>query len=279
VLSSAGARSTPLAVFDQALTADAVFDGLAVEPPEAAPLACLVPDRTLSELLAWPLTGTPPRQLRNVRARLHAPTGTRDELAAGLRHAAGRTRDSERSAMLRRQARFLVASHDASRQWIEDAEAREQRRPPDLREWSPEWPVARSRAVSAALVGDPEPLRRFTAEGLSTDRGIDANLRYWAYWVGEIQATWTADAEMLAPQTYSGELLLRSLVAGLELAPYRELCAHTVWALLLRRPGLAEHPDLAARLRRAIEVTTSTPDTLSTAALGRLDQVAYRIGS
>lgn len=275
-LSAGGVRTSLLAVWDDALEADAMLDGRNGDGTH--PLAHVVPDRRLSELLAWPFTGSPPRQLDGTRARLHVPPATRDCLAASLRGATDNCRDGERSAMLRRQARFLVVSHPASREWIADAEAREQRRPADLREWSPEWPVARSHAVAAALGGDPEPLQRFARDGLSTDRGMQANLSYWAYWTGETGERWSSDADMLDPQPWSGELLLGSLARGLESAPYRELCAHSAWALLRARPRLGEHPDLASRLLRAIEQVKASPELLSREALARLDQIAYRIG-
>ncbi len=121
-------------------------------------------------------------------------------------------------------------------------------------------------------------MHRFAAEGLASDRGMEANLRYWAYWVGEIQPCWSADADMLTPQPYTGEHLVESLIASLAEAPYRELCAHSLWALLRLRPRLGDDPDRAARLSGMIETVTDTPGTLTTTALRRLDQIAYRIG-
>lgn len=277
-LAAAGARPALLAVWDRALTADSILAAVDAGDLTAHPLAYLVPDRTLSELVAWPISGAPPRQLDGHLVQLRVPADVRDHLAANLRRAAELAADEERSAMLRRQARFFVAGHPGSRQWIADADAGDRRRPADLRDWSPEWPVARSRAVSAALAGDPEPLERFVRDGLKTDRGMDANLRYWAYWVGEIPATWSADSDMLSAQPYTGELLMDSLIRGLETAPYRELCAYTVWALLRRRPRLADEPALTRRLSAAIDTVTSTAGAVSTDAVRRLNQVTYLIG-
>lgn len=70
---------------------------------------------------------------------------------------------------------------------------------------------------------------------------ISANLNYWAYWVGESSATWNTDSAMTRPaaSTWDGTSLLETLLRGIVHAPYRDLCAHTLWALLLlRRPQL-----------------------------------------
>ncbi len=132
--------------------------------------------------------------------------------------------------------------------------------------------------MSNTLRGDLEPLRRFIREGLTTDKQIAANLQYWAYWVGEIPVLWSADTDMLAPQHYSGEVLLGSLITGLELAPYRDLCACSIWALLIERPRLVENATLTGRLRSSIASVTGTATSLGNDTIRRLDQVAYRIG-
>lgn len=277
----AGVAPHLLHVWDESLNADAIVEGFSVDDPELHPLALVVPNRLLSELLAWPLSGQSPRQLRDHEPRMHVPPGVQDELAANLRAVTDRAGHGERAAMLRRQAKFFVAEHTKSRAWIEDLTARELRSQPQLAEWSPEWTVARSHAVTKAMTGDPAPLQNFVRTGLVNDEVMEANLRYWAYWVGEIPSMWSADSAMLnEQQPWSGRVLLDSLIIGLEAAPYRELCAHSVWALLHRRASLAATPVVARRLTQAIATAREFQDgTLSEHARRRLDQVDYLIGS
>jgi hypothetical protein len=103
----------------------------------------VVPDRAMTGLLSWPLTGQPPRQLASARADLTAGQGEIAAAATALREAADRASgDGERPAMLRRQARFLLAQADdpAARQWAASTEARDLRAPGDLRTWTPAGP-------------------------------------------------------------------------------------------------------------------------------------------
>jgi hypothetical protein len=64
---------------------------------------------------------------------------------------------------------------------------------------------------------------------------VSANLNYWAYWAGEGPATWHADSAMTRPAagTWDDTLLLATPLRGIVHAPYRDLRAHTLWALLL----------------------------------------------
>lgn len=268
-----------LGVWDQALTADAILGEIGTSSPEMHPLALTVPDRTLTELLAWPITGIAPQQLDGVRARLPMDVEARDYMAAGLRAAADHSTDDERGAMLRRQARFLVITHEASQDWLAHTAQRDRPTRRQLEEWSPAWPVARSHAVSAAVAGDPDALQQFIHDGLTTDRGIAANLSYWAYWVGEIRTPWSSDAEMLDAQDWSGERLLASLLHGLRNAPYRELCGHALWALLKHRPHLIDRPDARARICTVIDAVTSEDSVVTGETRRRLDQIAYHLGS
>lgn len=262
-----------LHVLDQALLADSIYNDIAGDTTDGRaggavagavgdhPLSLVVPDRALTELLAWPLAGPTPRRLP-VTARLPVAQGVRDAVAADLRAAADRAVAGERSAMLRRQVKFLVAGNAASRDWLSERAAADIRAQPDLRSWSPHWALARSQAVTSALEGDPEPLRRFIRHGLRDDAGIEANLNYWAYWVGEHTAPWSADADMTRPtEPWSGQRLLDSLLDGAVHAPYRELCAHALWSLLRHRRHLLRDPRAAARVAaaatRALETTES----------------------
>jgi transcriptional regulator with XRE-family HTH domain len=271
-----GAPRHLMFLFDQALLADSIYADIAEAEPAMHPLALLVPDRTLTELLAWPFTGTAPRQLAPVKAKLHIPAGVRDDVAAGLRAAADRSLCDECGAMLHRQVKFLVADHAPSADWLRTQVAAEVRAQPDLRRWSPQWPVVRSQAVAAAHSGDCDPLRMFIDRGLADGNEIQANLNYWAYWVGEHTVVWTADADMLQSSGWSGERLLASLIDGVVHAPYRELCIYTLWALLARRSYLLRRDAAGARTIAAVEVALNTNTMqLDGAARRRLEQVRY----
>lgn len=266
-----------LGVWDQALTADTILGAIGTPETEAHPLALVVPDRTLTELLAWPISGIPPQQLPD--AHLPVDAEARDYLAAELRQAADRTGHDDRGAMLRRQAQFLVVSHAPSQEWLTDVMSLDTPRRHDLEDWSPRWPLARSHAVAAAVGGDTEALQRFIRDGLTTDCGIAANLNYWAYWVGEIRAPWSADAAMVDAPDWSGEKLLTSLLHGLQHAPYRELCGHALWALLRHRRHLTDRPEARTRITTVIDAVTSENSAVSGETRRRLEQVAYALGS
>ena len=94
--------------------------------------------------------------------------------------------------------------------------------------------------------------------------------------MGDIAGTWTSDQDMLRPDdTWSGDLLLNSLLTGLDAAPYRELCAHALHALLKSRPRLVDRYRL--RIVAAVDQVTSERD-LTTDTRARLDQIAYAHG-
>jgi transcriptional regulator with XRE-family HTH domain len=271
----AGTAADMLQLLDQALAVDAIYADMHATDPERHPLGLVVPDRTTTELLAWPLTGELPRQLRGSPARLDVPRGVRDAVMADLRAVVDRTRtDSVSAAMVRRQVKFLVAGSQTSVDWLQQQAVADTRAVPDLRTWSPRWPVARSQAVAVAAAGDLEPLRRFIDQGLSHDDGIAANLNYWAYWVGEHTHPWGSDADMTAAGDWSGERLLGSLLDGVVAAPYRDLCTHSLWALLRQRSHLARNPRLRPRITRAAERALSGPG-LGEHSRRRLEQVSY----
>lgn len=282
-LEAAGAAPGLLGLWDRALDADVILAGLGSTDPERHPLALMVPDRTMTALLAWPLTGQPPRQLASARASLTAGQGEITTAATALREAADRASgDQERPAMLRRQARFLLAQADdpAARQWAASNDARDLRAPGDLRTWTPRWAAARSAAHVAAAAGNPEPLHRFIDQGLSDDRLITANLNYWAYWAGESPATWNTDSAMTRPAagTWHGTPLLATLLRGIVHAPYRDLCACTLWALLLLRRHRLTSPRQLPAINSAVSHALQA-GALAPTARQRLEQVSYLTNS
>lgn len=278
-LAAAGAEHRLLRQWDAALDADSVLADLDGVDPLEHPLAHTVPDRATTDLLAWPLTGQPPRALVGDNITLNVGRGERAAAAAALRRVVDVDGAPEpESAMLRRQVVYLVADDPASQGWLAEQRRRDAARARDLRTWSPEWPVARSAAVTAASSGDLEPLHRFLAEGLADEATITANLNYWAYWAGETGETWSADGLMLEPATWSGERLLETLLFGIDGAPYADLSAHTLWALLRARRQLAMdpawRPRIAATVRRALD-----SGQLGESARIKLEQVNYMMGS
>jgi hypothetical protein len=54
-----------------------------------------LPDRAMTGLLAWPLSGQPPRQLASTRADLAAGSGEIAAVSAALREAADRAPERE----------------------------------------------------------------------------------------------------------------------------------------------------------------------------------------
>jgi hypothetical protein len=121
-----------------------------------------------------------------------------------------------------------------------------------------------------------DPLHRFIDRGLSDDRLISANLNSWAYWSGEGSAPWNADSAMTRPaaSTWDGTLLLGTLLRGIVHAPYRDLCAHMLWALLLlRRPQLT-NPQQLPTIKAAVSQALAAGD-LAPSAHQCLEQVSY----
>ena len=184
--------------------------------------------------------------------------------------------------MLRRQVKFLLAKTDdpVARQWAADAELGDLRSPGDLRQWTPRWPVARSAAHVAAEAGDLDPLHRFIDQGLSADRLISANLNYWAYWAGEYPAPWNGDSAMTqsGDDAWTGTRLLGTLLRGIVHAPYRDLCAHALWALLLRQRQLAASPQRQSQIKSAVSQALQAGG-LAPSARQRLEQVDYLVRS
>lgn len=276
-----GADQAKLSLLDQAVEADMLLAEIHHPdvPTNSHPLAMIVPDRTLTELLAWPLTGRPPRQLREDDSATRPLMASAEQaaLASRLRAAADQAHTDEGGAMLRRQTQYLLAQHDDSRGWLQEALGRERRGRADLSLWTPEWSVQRSLAVAEAIRGNPEPLAHFIDEGLASDQGAAANLTYWAYWTGELRTAWTSDSQMISTDlhSWSGDRLLDSLLDSLVDSPYRDLCAHSVWALVQAKPHLIISAARRNRLLGVLDKVLSASNALSTTARERLGQVAF----
>jgi hypothetical protein len=181
----------------------------------------------------------------------------------------------------RRQAKYLLAAakDPAARQWADDAERSDLRTPGNLRQWTPGWAVARS-AAHVAAAGDLDPMHRFIDHGLADDHVIAANLNYWAYWSGEHLATWNGDSAMTQADdnAWNGTRLLSTLLSGINGAPYRDLCAHSLWALLLHRRHLAASPERQTQIKSAVTQALQA-DSLAPSARRCLEQVDYLVRS
>ncbi len=263
--------------WESALRVEEILADIAEGDPRTHPLAFVVPDRATTELLAWPITGARPRQLSGTTARLDIPAGHRNAILSVLRHIAEQAHgDDERSAMLRRQTRYLLATDPDSSDWIREQQAADLRNISSIAQWSPTWPLVRSTAITAAAAGDLDPLRSFIQYGLRSDDGVTANLNYWAYWVGEFPSLWSADSAMTQVDTdsWTGAKLLETLLHGVIHAPYRDLCAHTLWALLRRHRGLFTRPSRQQQVTASVSAALDN-DQLDQQAKQALDQVVY----
>jgi hypothetical protein len=277
-----GAPAEMMHVWDTALAVDELLDAFDTAAPDQHPLATVVPDRATTDLLSWAITGQLPRDLHGSSAVLHIPAVERDAAAAALRDAADQAAaGSAEAAQLRRQVLYLVAGHRDSQDWIADQVRDTVRRPrSELAQWSPQWALTRSAAVSAAAVGDLDPMARFLGAGGIDDHNALVNLTYWAYWSGEIPDIWDTDTAMIRTNTdtWSGERLLDGLLHGIEHAPHREMCAHTLAALLTVRRHLAADPRWRQRIRFTVETALADPH-FTPQARRCLDQVYYLVRS
>lgn len=263
------ALGSPLDIFSvlrAALEADLVI-GDAVEaagtlrPAGEHLLAAHVHRRDLNSLITWPFTGKPPRQLvdlmRDVRVPRRGPVADRPQLDAEERSrffdhlllTADTYRDDTNS-LLRRQAFYLLGFDDRSdsNEWLR-VEQRKTLLPAGRVEHVPAWVAMRSAAVAVAQHGDREPLKGFVEWGLKSSQHEQANLAYWAYWVGEIREAQADDAFMAKDAvTWTGLRLFDHLVDRLDPTTAQiDLNVRTLWALVLARPAVVQLQPAVAR--------------------------------
>ncbi|MGX2997125.1 helix-turn-helix domain-containing protein [Streptomyces sp. JNUCC 64] len=275
-----GADPALLALFDVAMDADAVLGRTlhSTGPADYAthPLATLVFTRTSTHMIAWALTGVPPAALPaptsdTPQRRGPTPEGPllgeperraffdRLRRYAEIAHHAG-----ERGALLRRQALYLCGYDTApdTHAWIADLRARRSR---DRGRGAPGWAEARSLATSLTRYDDREALWAFIERELSDEAGEQANLNYWAYWLGLDRLPRGDDSFMGSRAAWDGGALLRRLTERLDPdLGCVDLNVHSVWALLAARPGLlASDPvlrrGLAERVARLLDAGTVSP--------------------
>jgi transcriptional regulator with XRE-family HTH domain len=226
------------------------------------PLANWVSTRDWNDMLGWATTGAPDRHIVQ-RPRL-APAD-RKTFFANLRATVDRAGAGDHATLLRRQVYFLAARDDSTegRDWLTAAERRELRRIRRTGDWTPDWVTSRSLAVARACQGDPELLRDFIDRRLAgNDRCEAANLRYWAYWVGESDGNAISDEFMASSLGgWRGTKLLGHLTDGLHGGtPYLDLSVHSLWTLLENRPHLlGDDHDLTTRLGERISALLDQP--------------------
>jgi transcriptional regulator with XRE-family HTH domain len=290
-----GAQPTLFATLDDAIHADLIIAetlqaGGRLSKTDGHPLGTTVHTCTLSSLITWPFTGivpTPVRDLMTARARRgpvpDRPALTADERVTFFDHLLATADATPRrdTALARRQSIYMLGfdSRVSTAEWLRVEHSRAMR-DAGRTDQVPSWVVVRSSAVALANGGDREPLRAFLRHALATNRLEQANLDYWAYWVGEIDGVQVDDEFMgrIDPQDWDGARLLAHLLKLLDPGSGQvELDLHTVWALLIAHPALlSDRPRLRDTTANKIE-ELAVDRELSAQARRELSDIAYAV--
>jgi transcriptional regulator with XRE-family HTH domain len=288
-----GATSAATRVLDDAIAADlivsdAIQAGEELIDPQIHLLGSTAHQRRLTTLITWPFTGDTPAELASIanpaRSR-RGPVPSRPLLEAD-----GQSRffdhlivtaDSTHTnaSLLRRQAIYLLGfdSRPSTVQWLREEQLSAMRMAAHGDDVA-SWVTVRSSAVALAAAGDPEPLEGFVRGALTTERQEQANLNYWAYWVGEIDTVHVDDQFMtrVNPRGWAGARLMAHLLDRLDPAsPHLRLNIHTLWALLMTHPTLlANQVTLRARMI-ALAENLIDHEHLSPATRRELSDVTY----
>ena len=253
-------------------------------------LGATVHQRQLTNLIIWPFTGIAPAPLRElVTARVRRgpvpdqPTLTQDQRTRFFDHLlVTADASSEDDAFLgRRQAIYLLGfdTRGGTVDWLRVEQLRALRRA-GRTDHIPSWVTVRSSAVALSHGGDRDPLRAFLQHALGTDQLEQANLNYWAYWVGEIDQIQVDDDFMGRgdPRGWSGIRLIGHLLERLQPGSgHAELNLHTVWSLLLAHPALLSiDPLLRSATAGTVEALAADKD-LSAQARRELSDIAYAV--
>ncbi|MBV9012461.1 MAG: helix-turn-helix transcriptional regulator [Pseudonocardiales bacterium] len=284
-----------LAMLEDAIQADLVITHVvrAGGHPVTAdehPLGVAVHRRRLTNLITWPLTGLAPASLRDlVTARVRRgpvpdqPTLTQEERTRFFDHllVTADTKPQDDTALAHRQAIYLLSfdTRADTADWLR-TERRRTLRTAWRTDHVPSWVALRDSASGVAQGGDRDPLRAFLRHALTTDQLEQANLNYWAYWVGEIGNV-QVDHKFIVrvdPRDWNGTRLLRHLVDRLDPGcGHAELRIHAVWALLLAHPGLlSSHSGLRSSVASAVEQMAADHD-LSPEARRELSDIGYAV--
>ncbi|WP_051407356.1 helix-turn-helix transcriptional regulator [Nocardia sp. CNY236] len=293
LLTRHGAPPHAIALLGDALEADLIIgDTIATDPATAAPnhhpLAISVHQRTLANLITWPVTGRPPAQMADLDTRRgRGPRATHPVVSATDRQQFFDnlllTADACRwpdDALLRRQATFLLGFDDRTQtsDWLAGELTRATGSPSST--GPPGWLWVRSSAIALAAAGDCGPLRAWLSQLRDDHAQERTNLTYYAYWVGELgTGPVTTDAAMVRadPGTWSGERLLRHLLDRLHPSTRQaDLYAHTLADLIASHPHLLANPALRAATRTALD-RMSGDSELMPQARHDLANVAYAV--
>ncbi|MGB6163916.1 MAG: helix-turn-helix transcriptional regulator [Pseudonocardiaceae bacterium] len=290
-----GAQPTLLATLDDAIQADliiaqAVQAGGQLITADEHPLGVTVHQRQLTKLITWPFTGLAPDSLRDlVSARVRRgpvpdqPILTQDERTRFFDHllVTADANPHEEAVLCRRQAIYLLSfdTRAGTADWLH-AEQRRALRKAGCTDHVPSWVAVRASAVALGHGGDRDPLRAFLRHALTTDQLEQANLNYWAYWVGEIGDVQVDDEFMVRvnPRDWNGTRLLGHLLNRLDPGwGHTELNVHTLWALLLAHPSLLSHqPGLRSTVASTVEKLATDHD-LSLESRRELSDIGYAV--
>jgi hypothetical protein len=293
LLTRYGAPPHAIALLGDALEADLIIgDTIATDPTTAAPsqhpLAISVHQRTLANLITWPVTGRPPAQLADLdtrRGRGPRPTHPvicatdRQQFFDNLLLTADACRWPD-DALLRRQATFLLGFDERTQtsDWLTGELTRAMGSATNTGPTS--WLRVRSSAIALAAAGNREPLRTWLSRLRDDHAQEQTNLAYYAYWVGELgTGPVTTDTAMVRadPGTWSGERLLRHLLDRLHPGTGQaDLYAHTLADLIASHPHLLANPALRGATRTTLNRMSDDPE-LMPQARHDLANVAYAV--
>ena len=290
-----GAQLTLLAMLEDAIQADLIIakmvqaGGQLIEA-DKHPLGVTVHQRQLTNLITWPFTGIAPDSLRDlVTARVRRgpvpdqPSLTQDERTRFFDHllVTADTNPHEATALSRRQAIYLLSFdiRASTTDWL-----RTERQRTLHAAWRtdhvPSWVAIRDSASGLAQSGDRDPLRAFLRHALTTDQLEQANLSYWAYWVGEIGDVQIDDKFIVRvnPRYWNGTRLLEHLLNHLDPGcGHAELRIHTVWTPLLTHPTLlSTRPHVRSAAASTLEELAEDRD-LSVQARRELSDIGYAV--
>lgn len=278
------------AIHADLITDETVQAGDKLIQTDEHPLGATVHQRKLTNLITWPFTRIAPAPLRDsVTARVRRgpvpgyPMLTKDQRTGFFDHllVAADANPRQHAALLRRQAIYLLGfdTRASTTCWLRTEQLRalsDAGRTDHIRSWM----AVRSSAAALACGGDRDPLRAFLRHALATDRLEQANLNYWAYWVGEIGDVEVDDGFMgrVDPREWGGVRLLAHLLERMRPGSgHAELNVHTVWTLLLAHPALlSEHADLRSATADTVQELAADRD-LSMQARRELSDIAYAV--
>jgi DNA-binding transcriptional regulator YiaG len=262
------------------------------------PLGVSLLSSSLSGMLAWPLIGSTPSELRQVgRISRRGPVSANPTLPATDRQRFFHQLrlDVERSLPLREKtAQHAVLVHQAcfraawdtsplTGQWLHDM-WRSELAVGRLDHWSPRWLTVRSLAIARARQGDIESLDQFVSMGHSSELCEVANLNYLAYWVGEISPSQTDNDFMISTcllQSWTGVKLLGHLLTKMNVDdPDLVLNVHSVH-MLLKKPITAHileaNPDLYISLRQKLHALMDSRNFLTSHVCQEIQQALLEL--